>query len=175
MTKLTIAKIAGAKIPAGKADLKLWDSAITGLYLRLLPGGGRSWVYRYRSGGGGRSAKQKAIKLGSYPALWIDAARDAARTHAGQVAKGHDPAQARHEERRKEQATLGSLLAIDGPYERALTARHIVKRAEVLSTLRRGLARYFNADIATITRRELVEAMDALAAHRQARGGIARR
>jgi integrase len=160
--KLTLARINSAKIPPGKAELKLWDGAINGLFLRLLPGGGKSWVYRYRSGGGGRSAKIRSIKLGSFPALSIDAARDVARAHAGQVAKGHDPAEVRHEQRRREKATLGTLLAVDGPYERDLITRHIVQHKQVLSSLRRGLRRHMSIDIARLSRRDLVEALDAL-------------
>ena len=90
--KLTLARINAAEIPPGKAELKLWDAAVSGLYLRLLAGGGRSWVFRYRADGGGRSAKIRSIKLGNYPALTLDAARAAARAHAGQVARGQDPA-----------------------------------------------------------------------------------
>ena len=78
------------------------------------------------------------------------------------MAKGHDPAQVRQEKRRREQATLGLLLAEDGPYETSLTSRHIVKRREVLSSLRRGLARFANVDVAKLSRREFVEALDAL-------------
>ena len=84
--------------------------------------------------------RRKSVKIGDYPALSIDAATNIAKIFAGQVAKGNDPAQERSEKRRKEKATVGSLLAVDGPYERDLTARHIVKKREVLSVLRRGLS-----------------------------------
>ena len=160
--KLTVARINAAEIPPGKAEIKLWDGAVNGLCLRIFAGGGRSWVYRYRSGGGGRSAKIRTIKLGAYPALTIDAARDAARTHAGEIAKGHDPAEVRHEQRRSEKATLGHLLAINGPYERSLKARHIVMVKEILSSLRRGLVKLMPVDIAKLSRRDLVEALGQL-------------
>ena len=61
-----------------------------------------------------------------------------------------------------DQATLGTLLAIDGPYERALKARHLVKTPEALSSLRRGLKHLMGVDIAKLTRRDLVEALDKL-------------
>ena len=82
-------------------EVKLWDGATTGLHLRVFAGGGRSWVFRYRADGGGRAAKIRSVKLGVYPAVSIDAARDAARQHAGAVAKGLDPAQLRQETRRR--------------------------------------------------------------------------
>ena len=160
--KLTIARINSAKIPPDKAELKLWDAAVNGLFLRLLSGGGKSWVYRYRASGGGRSAKIRSIKLGSYPTLSIDAARGAAKDHAGQIARGIDPAAVRQENRRRQQATLGSLLAIDGPYERNLRDRGLVKWKVALSNLRRGLVHYMDIDISKLSRRDLVEALDAL-------------
>ena len=159
---LTIARIQTAKVSAGAAEMKLWDGTVSGLCLRVFAGGGRTWTYRYRADGGGRSAKIRTLKLGSYPALSIDAARNAARTHAGQVAKGQDPAQERQETRRSETAAVGMLLAVGGPYERSLKARHIVKTAQVLSRLRRGLDRFKHVDIAKLSRRDLVGCIDAL-------------
>ena len=135
---------------------------VGGLCLRCFAGGRKSWTYRYRADGGGRSAKIRTLGLGTYPALTLDAARDAARAYAGQVAKGRDPAQERHEQRRSETATLGMLLAVGGPYERSLRARHLVKRDQVLSRLRRGLDRFKHVDIAKLTRRDLVDAINAL-------------
>jgi hypothetical protein len=132
--KLTIARINAAEIPPGKAEIKLWDGAVNGLCLRIFAGGGRSWVYRYRSGGGGRTAKIRTI----------------------------DPAAVRHEQRRSEKATLGSLLAVNGPYERSLKARHIVMVKEILSSLRRGLVKLMPVDIAKLSRRDLVEVLGKL-------------
>ena len=118
-------------------------------------------MFRYR-GPGGRSAQIRSVKLGSWPTLTIDAARTAARAHAGQIARGADPAQVRTDQRRKAAATLGVLLAADGAYERNLQARGIVKIKMTMSSLRRGLARYMDVDIAKLSRRDLVEALDAL-------------
>ncbi len=59
--KLTIAMINAAEIPPGKAEIKLWDGAVNGLCLRCFASGGRSWVYRYREGPGGRSAKIRSF------------------------------------------------------------------------------------------------------------------
>jgi hypothetical protein len=160
--KLTIAKIETAKIPPGKSELKLWDGDVSGLYLRLRSSGARSWVYRYRADGGGRSAAVKSVKLGNYPAVPLEAARKAAKAHAGQVAKGHDPAEQRQETRRREKATLGLLLAEDGPYERSLKTRGIVTTKDVMSRLRRGLVQLMNVDAAKLTRLDFVEAFNAL-------------
>jgi hypothetical protein len=135
--KLTVSIINDAVIPPGEAEIKLWDGAVTGLYLRCFASGSRSWVYRYRADGGGRLAKVRTIKLGSWPTLSIDAARSATRAHAGLVAGGHDPAAVRHEKRRREKATLGMLLAVNGPYEQSLKKRGIVGVKDIMSRLRR--------------------------------------
>ena len=76
--------------------------------------------------------------------------------------RGADPAQVRTEQRRKTAATLGVLLAADGAYERNLQGRGIVKIKMTMSSLRRGLVRYMDVDIAKLSRRDLVEALDAL-------------
>jgi integrase len=162
MSRLTIARIEAAKPPQDGSEIKLWDGAVAGLYLRVFAGGSRSWVYRYRADGGGRGAKLRTIKLGNYPGLTLDAAREAAKAYVGAVAKGQDPALLRQETRRRGQATLGHLLAVDGPYERALRARHIVNTSIVLSCLRRGLQHLMGSDIAKLSRRDVVEALDRL-------------
>ena len=145
---------------------------LTGCACVFVPGVVTSWVYRYRSGRWWRSAKIRSIKLGSYPTLSIDAARAAAKAHAGQIARGIDPAVVRQEKRRSEKATLGGLLAIDGPYETSLKARGIIKVRTALSSLRRGLVRYMDADIAKLSRRDLVEALETLARQTGCPGGI---
>ena len=79
------------------------------------------------------------------------------------IAQGHDPVAARREKRRAQRSTLGTPLGgNDGVYERNLRARGIVNISRVLSALRRGLARHMSSDIARLTRRDLVEALDAL-------------
>jgi integrase len=161
--KLTVALIEGTQVPAGKSQVLLWDAAVTGLHLRCLAGGSKTWIYRYRAGDGGRSAPLRSVRLGSWPTLTIDAARKAARGHAGQVARGGDPADDRREARRREAATLGKLLAVDGPYERDLKARHIINVRSTLSVLRRGLSRFMATDVAELTRADLVNAIAALA------------
>jgi integrase len=159
--KLTIAKIQSVRIPDGQAEIRLWDAAVNGLHLRCAAGGARTWSFRYRAGGG-RKAKIRTLKIGAYPAVSIDAARTAAQGYAAIVAQGADPAEQRQEKRRAERSTLGALLAVGGPYERALKARGIVKAKEALSSLRRGLTRLMHMDIDQVSRRDLVEALDAL-------------
>ncbi len=117
--KLTEAMCRDAIVPTGKAQIILWDGAVTGFGLRCLGGGAKTWIYVYRGGGGGRKAVSQTLRLGSWPEVTADAARKAASRYAGVVAHGRDPAAERREERRREKATLR--IALDD-YERALGA-----------------------------------------------------
>jgi integrase len=156
------ANIAKAKVPEGARQLMLWDAVVPGLGVRCLSGGSKTWLYRYRPNGGGRNVNPRLFKLGTFPALGLDDARAAARICAGKIAKGEDPAQARAEERRRERATLGTLLAEDGPYERHLKGRGLVNVKTALSSLRRGLKAYMAVDVAALSRGDIVASIDAL-------------
>ncbi len=65
--RLTVLRVETAK-NAGKTPIMLADG--DGLYLRVAPGGRKSWVYRYRVG-----AKAHDMGLGPYPARGLAAAR----------------------------------------------------------------------------------------------------
>jgi len=64
-------------------------SQVAGLILRCRKSE-RSWWYYYRHNG-----RQRWLRLGVFPALTVDGAREAARARATAVAKGDDPATAR--------------------------------------------------------------------------------
>jgi hypothetical protein len=53
-----------AKCPPDKVCLRLGDSG--GLYLEVVPTGGKLWRWKYRYGG-----KEKRLALGSYPRLQL--------------------------------------------------------------------------------------------------------
>jgi len=161
-TPLTKTRIEKAKVLPRAHQLMLWDSVVSGFGVRCLPGGSKTFVYRYRPHGGGRSVNPRLLKLGSFPSISLDDARTAARIHAGNVARGRDPARQRAEERRRERATLGKLLAEDGPYELHLKERGLVNVKTALSSLRRGLKAYMTTDVAALSRNDIVTAIDAL-------------
>jgi integrase len=159
---LTKTRIEKAKTPPGADQLMLWDGIVSGFGVRCLPGGGKTFVYRYRPDGGGRSVNPRLLKLGSFPSISLDDARAAARIHAGNVAKGKDPARQRAEARRRDRATLGKLLAEQGPYELHLKGRGLVNIKTALSSLRRGLKAYMAADVAALSRNDIVTAIGEL-------------
>lgn len=80
---LTDAKCRNAK-PTDKQQ-KLSDAG--GLYLLVLPSGGKSWRMAYRFDG-----KQKALGLGQYPAVSLSQARDKRDAAKKLLADGKDPA-----------------------------------------------------------------------------------
>ena len=99
LTRAKIEKFVAAGVPPGKLEAVLWDSAVTGLGLRMRLTGSVSWLFLYRPKGAGRSVPSRKATLGSWPSLSLDAARAAARIKAGEVASGADPALARRVEK----------------------------------------------------------------------------
>jgi hypothetical protein len=159
---LTPSSIAKAKVPSNKRQIMLWDTTVSGFGVGCLPGGAKTFVYRYRPQPGGRRVDPRLLKLGSFPSISLDDARAAARIHAGDVAKGKDPAQQRSEERRRNRATLGKLLLENGPYELHLNERGLVNIKPALSSMRRGLKAHMAADVAALSRKDIVTAIGEL-------------
>jgi len=70
----------------------VWDTELAGFGLRVAPTGGKTFVVRYRSEGGGRTAPQHLMAIGRYGVLTPDEARKKARGIFNAVTKGDDPA-----------------------------------------------------------------------------------
>ncbi|MCG2644288.1 MULTISPECIES: tyrosine-type recombinase/integrase [Bradyrhizobium] len=156
--KLSTAICRKTGVPAGKSQIILWDSVVTGLGLRCLSGGSRTWIFAYRADGGRRVNSQR-VRLGSWPEVSVDDARRAARFHAGTVAGGRDPAADRREQRRREKSTLR--LALDD-FERSLTQRRLVNVKTTMSSLRRGLTALLGRDVKSLTRSDYVDAVHSI-------------
>jgi integrase len=159
LTKARIEKFVSAGMPAGKPEAVLKDNAVTGLGLRMRATGSCSWVLVYRKRGAGRKACPRRVTLGSWPALTLDAARAAARAMVGEIALRKDPAVELRSERNREQRRVPGAL---DDYERSLQRRKIVNMKAVMSTLRRGLAPFAAREIDTLTRKDLIEQIEAL-------------
>ena len=168
MTKnLTEKRLASAHKPA-TGQTVLWDSAITGLGVRILPGGSKTFWFQYRPQHGKRTPSgavmSRAVRIGPWPTVKLADARKRAHDLAGQVARGRDPAAEREETQRRASSTLRTLLAADGPYYRELEERDIVSRKVILSGLNRGLYRLLSQDVADLTRADFVAAIAAVKA-----------
>jgi integrase len=160
--KLTETMIAKARLgPQQRQDI-LWDTVVAGFGVRVLESGSKTFWYQYRLPGAGRGSASRMIRIGSWPSISLADARKAARTLAGKVARGDDPAAEKQEERRRANATLRQLLAEGGEYERHLKRRRIVNTKVIMSGLRRGLGRLMGKDVAQITREDFVAAITAI-------------
>lgn len=110
LTDSAIQKAAREVVDTGRRDLA--DAALPGLRLRLTPTGAKTWVLACRD----RHGRMRRFRLGSYPAVGISEARDAARAMHAEVEKGADPIADRKRDRAMGQAakggvgTLGALL-----------------------------------------------------------------
>lgn len=85
--KLTDAKLRSLAQPG-----RYWDGG--GLYLEVLPNGGRYWRLKYRHAG-----KEKRAALGVYPAVGLKLARERAEAARGVLTRGRDPVTLWHEVR----------------------------------------------------------------------------
>lgn len=94
--KLTKTQIDKA-LPTQK-DFFLWDSNLKGFGLKVAKGGRKSFVCKYRVGGG--SGLTRRMTIGAYGSPWtVDEARKVARQILGRAANGEDPARERQENR----------------------------------------------------------------------------
>ena len=69
----------------------IWDCDLRGFGLRIEPSGIKTFIAKYRVGGGGRNAPQRIQTLGRYGTLTPEEARRKAKVVLGSVAAGADP------------------------------------------------------------------------------------
>jgi integrase len=154
---LTTQRIAAATCPADKSELIIPDAAQPGLAVRVYPTGRKAFVIQYRVGGG-RAARQRRLALGDVNKISLAAARKVAKQKLGAVAGGADPSGERKRERARLEPSLDA-------YETDLKRRHVVQRKQVMSLLRREMARPLgNAELDRLTRNDLVERIAAVEA-----------
>jgi len=70
----------------------VWDADLSGFGLRVATTGKKTFVVRYRSEGGGRTAPQHLMAIGRYGVLTPDQARKRAKRILGAAENGEDPA-----------------------------------------------------------------------------------
>jgi integrase len=167
ITKETVGKFIKDGVPEGRPHATL--RAGNGLALRLLPTGSASWQFVYRLPGLGRAGTQKTVTLGKWPEVDVKKAAELAKVHTGKVAAGADPRADIREEKRRERAVIGKALE---EYEEWLRHRRLRKVETMMSSLRRGLARWLQRDLADVTRRDFIGAIEGI--ERDGRPGAAR-
>jgi hypothetical protein len=93
-TKLTKRAIDAQK-PA-RDRYTVWDTHVSGFGVRIMPGGDRVYVLKYRIGG-----EQRWLTIGRHGSPWTpEMARKQAVQLLGEIAKGSDPADRRAADRR---------------------------------------------------------------------------
>jgi integrase len=152
LTELAIQK---ARPPA-KGQIELWDGALPGLGLRISAGGTKAWVLVYRMHG-----RPRRFTFGRWPMLGLINARKAARKALGVVEAGMDPAAIRAENReRNERDTFEAVVShfierYAKPKNRSWRETERLLQRELVPLWRRR-------PIATISRRDVIEALDAI-------------
>lgn len=102
-------KLTKRVVDAATSDdrLVLWDSDVPGFGLIVRSTGRKTWIARYRVGGG-RAGRIRWYTIGPYPTIYPDEAREIARKVLTQAAEGADPAAER--KRRRTEPTVGEIL-----------------------------------------------------------------
>jgi integrase len=166
---LTDTIVRAAVCPDGKTQTYLHDAKQPGFAVRLRAGGSRSFVYFSTRPGQKGSHK---IAIGPFPKIRVEAARKQAAILAGDNNKGVDLVAAKRDQKQAARraamakaATLGALVAKDGPYETDLRGRTIVAAPSALSALRRNLLpEHRHTDLNALTRLDITSAMDSMKA-----------
>lgn len=133
------------------------DTVVPNLKLVVQPSGAKSWAVRYWFGKGENAIKRKYTLEGSYPALSLAGAREAARKIIEAVACGTDPCAAKK---------LGT------PAEASFDAAADLYETKHVATLRPGTAAYVKRELraardefmgrplASITKKDLIALID---------------
>ncbi|MFN1834798.1 tyrosine-type recombinase/integrase [Balneola sp. MJW-20] len=144
--------------------VEVYDELVPGLALRVTPTGHKSFVYRYRY-----NNKVKRYTIGSYDKISLAKARDEAKEIAFKVSKGKDPLRERQVERHtpKKELTFRELAQKFSkrhlPTLRKKTADEYQRHIDV--ELNPKLGDYF---VKEITRKQLIDLLDAIAIDRNA-------
>jgi integrase len=155
--RLTQQIVDAATCPPDQAEVVWHDKELPGLQLRVKRSGAKSYTMRYRTGGRGAPQRRLTLDAGKIP---LGEARREIRRRMGEIATGRDPAGERKEQTKRDRKRLGPAL---DRYERHLADRQVVKRASVLSLLRRELLRAFgNIDLAELDRAQLADRIAAV-------------
>lgn len=125
-----------------------------GLFLRVMPTGGKSWQLRYVF-----DDKQKRMSLGKYPGLSLKDARDKKDQALKDIANGIDPAEKADEEKRKRKEELTFQGLFNEFWDIELSKKPTAADQKRLIT-KDVLPGWKNRKLHTITRRDAVLLLD---------------
>jgi len=148
---LTMTKVR-ALTPRAKRYL-VADSVVVGLVVRVYPSGAKAWYARGRVGKG-RAAPWREVRIGEFGQVGLADARDRARELLVTMRAGEDPTAVQQGD-----LPLGEII---DAYGARLEARGVVKRTDVLWSLREYLKRHLKLPAGDLTRAQVVSAVNAL-------------
>jgi integrase len=155
LTKQIVEKTA----PEPRRDLFIWDSRVPGFGVRIYPTGKRMYVFQYRTKGG----QQRRVAIGLHGPFTVERARDVAADLYEGVRKGRDPAEEQTTAARRARDNVEAV--IEDFVERHLEGKGRAKsyiddtRATFANHV---LPRWHGRDIKAITRRDVIELLDAI-------------
>jgi integrase len=161
---LTARYVETIKAPDGCLEIR--DAKVRGLELRVFPSGAKTWAIRYRRKPDGR---KRTHTLGSFPALTLEEARNAAEDARRIVARGGDPADAERAQREAERARLDAQtfggLAVDWVWRhgRPNKARKTL-RGDIQMLRRHVLPVLGDLKATDVTKRDVITMLDAVRA-----------
>lgn len=157
------------EVQAAKAGTNLRDG--NGLFLRVTPKGGKSWVFRYTAPAGDAAGKAREMGLGPYPALSLADARAAATEARALVFRGVDPISERDAKKvaAVEAATTKSEAPTLGEYADDVFLPDMLKgfanaahRAQWVATFRTHFAPLRSKKLADVTKKDVLDVLKPL-------------
>lgn len=122
-------RVVDGEVP-GSSDRFVWDNELKGFGLRIHPGGLKTFVVKYRVGGG-RTAPTRRVTVGKVGVRTVEEARREALKILAAAASGEDPGEERAEQRRS--------LSVADLAERFMDEHVAIKRKETTRVLYRGI------------------------------------
>ena len=148
--KLTLTKRTVENLQPADKPWIAWDDRLSGFGVRVQPSGTKAFIVNYRTGSGGRRARNRRVAISRCDHLAPEEARRLAQELLGRVARSDDPAQERAESR--------GIPTLREAFEEYLTAnpnRKSSTEALYRSQMRYCLGDWLSRPLDTITRREV--------------------
>ena len=162
--QLTQNRIEKLLCPTGRKDMLVFDDEQQGLGVRVTANGGKTYIVQYRGPGG----LKRRMPIGSFSAISLGAAREAARAIMGDAAKGLDPFADRKqkviEARAQVEREALTLDALIGQWaERRLSSRRQSYSIEAPRALRVAFAAQLEAPAAALDAKTVRKVVDRIA------------
>ena len=160
MARALTTKAVEAAKPDPERRREIPDPALTGLYLVVQPSGAKSWAVRYRHRG-----KPKKLTLGRWPLMTVAQARGAATEALEAVEQGDDPSATKKASKaaRAADPDRDTVRALVEQFDR----RHLSKLRSGRDVRRKldahVVPRWGDRDVHEITRRDVLDLLDAIA------------